>query len=87
MSRPRKGPPLPAPFDRAACRYQLCLAAHMSEGTVSKWLAGDQAISEPYCRQLVAGCAALGYLIPAAAKLPPPIGTEPAPAKHLQAVS
>ena len=54
---------------------------------MSKWLAGDQSVSDQYCRALVLGCAALGYLPPAGAKLPLPIGAEPAPPKHLQVVS
>ena len=84
---PRRGPPLPAPFDRAFYRYQLCAKARVCEATASKWLAGDQTVSEPYCRQLVMACASMGIVLPIGAKLPEPIGAEPAPPKHLQVVS
>ena len=87
MSRPRKGPPLPAPFDRALFRHRLCVEAHVSEGTIMKWAVGAQTVGEHYCRALVLACQALGVVPPAAAKLPPPLGAESITAKPLRVVS
>ena len=87
MSRPRKGPPLPAPFDKTDQRYLLCAYSRVCEGTALKWLAGDQSVTEPYCRQLVLACQSMGIMPPVGAKLPPPIGVEPVPPKLRAVVS
>ena len=87
MSRPRKSAPLPAPFERAWARYDLCVKAHVCEATAIKWLSGDQTVSEPYCRQLALGCQFLGISPPAGCKLAPPIGAEsPPPSPRLASV-
>ena len=86
MSRPRKGPPLPAPFDQMDQRHLLCAYSRVCESTALKWLAGDQSVTEPYCRQLLLACQSMGVVPPLGAKLPPPIGAEPAK-PHLRALS
>lgn len=87
MSRPRKSAPLPAPFDRALFRHQLCAQAHVSEGTVVAWAGGKQTVGEHYCRALMLGCQALGIVPPEGAKLPPPFGTEPDSKKPLRVLA
>ena len=87
MSRPRKGPPLPTPFDRALYRYQLCAKARVCEGTAIKWLLGDQTVGEHYCLGLVAACQSMGIVPPAGVRVPEPIGVEPTVAKPLRVVS
>jgi len=86
MSRPRKGPPLPAPFNRPLFRHQLCAQSHVCEATVCKWAAGVQTVGEHHCRALALACQSLGVVPPLAAKVPPPIGSEPAK-PHLRALS
>ena len=87
MSRPRKGPPLPAPFDKADQRHLLCAYSRVCEGTAIKWLAGDQSVTEPYCRQLVLACQSMGVVPPLGAKLPLPIGVDATVTKPLRVVS
>jgi hypothetical protein len=87
MSRPRKGPALPAPFHKSDQLRFLCAYARVCEATAVKWLAGDQSVTEPYCRQLVLACQSMGIVPPLGAKLPLPIGIEAAQAKPLRVVS
>ena len=87
MSRPRKAPPLPAPFSDKKLRHRLGDAADVCDATLQKWLMGDTTVEVNNCRAIVAACLHLGLVPPLGAKLPPPIGAEPAPSKHLQVVS
>ena len=86
MSRPRKGPTLPAPFSDPSFRHTLCGQTKMCDSTVVKWVLGVQ-INENYARSLVAACAGLGVLPPVGASCPPPFGVAEAPAKSLRVVS
>ena len=78
---------MPAPFDKVKVRRNVCNAADVCESTLLSWAAGSQKVGIHPCRSIVAACLSLGIVPPLGAKLPPPIGAEPAPAKHLQAVS
>ena len=84
MARPRKSPPLPAPFDRAPFRQHFSLCAHVCEATVMRWVAGNQSVSDNYCHHMVEACRSLGLCPPVGAKLP--ISLIPAPAPRLASV-
>ena len=71
MSRPRKGPPLPAPFDRMEFRLRVRAISHVSDQMLCKWALGDQGVDEYRCRTLVDVCAQFG--------VPPPLGAKLAP--------
>ena len=87
MSRPRRLPPLPAPFDQIKTRRQVCSAADVCDTTLQGWAAGVQTVGIHTCRSIVAACLGLGIVPPAGAKVPPPVGTETAAAKPLRVVS
>ena len=85
MARPRKAPPLPAPFDRAPFRQHFSLRAHVCEATVIRWVAGNQSVSDNYCHHMVDACQTLGIVPPAGAKLPDPIAPAPSTAAPVPA--
>ena len=87
MARPRKGPPLPVPFDQLKVRRNLCNAADVCEATLQAWAMGSQKVDVHRCRSIVAACLSMAIVPPAGAKVPPPIGVEPTVAKPLRVVS
>ena len=89
MSRPRKGPPLPAPFDQMEFRLRVRAISHVSDGMLCKWALGDQSVDEHRCRTLVEVCAQLGVAPPLGAKLAPMpvLAVAGAPQSHLRALS
>ena len=84
---PRKGPPLPVPFDQLKMRRNICNAADVCESTLLAWVAGSQKVDVHRCRSLAAACLSMGIVPPANARIPPPIGVEIAPSKALRVVS
>ena len=87
MARPRKSPPLPAPFDSLDVRLDLRRLTHICENTICRWAEGSQRVDEHRCRSLVAACLVLGIVPPVGAKTPAPIGAVPAPKPAIRAVS
>ena len=86
MSRPRKGPPLPAPFDQVRMRRSICNAGHVCDSTLVAWVTGSTKISDNNCQGIVAACMSLGVVPPLGAKLPA-VGTESAKPNLLRALS
>ena len=84
---PRKGPPLPAPFDKIKVRRNLCNAADVCEATLVAWVMGSEKPDIHRCRSIVAACLSMGIVPPAGARVPPPIGVEPVPPKLRAVVS
>ena len=86
MSRPRKGPPLPAPFDKAKVRHQLCALADVCDATLIRWIKGEQKLEPTKCRSMVEACERLGLLPPVGANLSP-MGIAATPVSPLRVVS